>query len=89
MAQATLQTQLNNSSLPVSNVQSPLIKTNRKEKIPHKQIIRDLGLKVTEQRVLILDIIRNGSNHFTAQEVFERVNARNPDVGFATATFAI
>lgn len=84
MAQATIQTSISTSALPISNIQPPLIKTSRKEKIPHKQIIRDLGLKVTEQRVLILEIIRHGSNHFTAQEVFERVSARNPDVGFAT-----
>ena len=78
------QSSLNSSALPVSNTQTTLMKTNRKEKIPHKQIIRDLGLKVTEQRLVILEIIRHGSNHFTAQEVFERVNVRNPDVGFAT-----
>lgn len=57
---------------------------NRGEKVSNKKIIRDLGLKVTEQRVLILDVIRAGPNHFTAQDIFEAVNVRNPSIGFAT-----
>jgi len=56
----------------------------RGDKIPHKKVIRDLGLKVTSQRLLILEIVRNGASHFTAQDVFEKVAARNPDIGFAT-----
>ncbi len=52
--------------------------------MPSKKIIRDLGLKVTSQRLLILDVVRNGPSHFTAQEIFEAVAAENPAVGFAT-----
>lgn len=71
-------------ALPVSSNQTPLVRNRRSEKIPSKKIIRELGLKVTNQRLLILDIVRNGPNHFTAQDVFESVSAQNPDIGFAT-----
>jgi Fur family transcriptional regulator, ferric uptake regulator len=71
--------------LPVSSHQEPLARSqSRGEKVPNKKIIRDLGLKVTTQRLLILDVVRNGPSHFTAQDVFENVSARNPAVGFAT-----
>jgi Fur family ferric uptake transcriptional regulator len=72
------------SPLPVSNEQPPLARASRGEKIPNKKIIRDLGLKVTEQRLLILEMVRRGASHFTAQDVFEGVAAQNPGVGFAT-----
>lgn len=54
------------------------------EKIPNKKIIRDLGLKVTGQRLVILEAVRHGQSHFTAQEIFENVVDRNPSIGFAT-----
>ena len=49
-----------------------------------KQVIRDLGLKVTQQRLVILDQILNGRDHVTAQEVYEKVNRIYPEIGFAT-----
>lgn len=52
--------------------------------MPNKKIIRDLNLKVTTQRLLILDVVRNGPSHFTAQDVFESVTVRSPEIGFAT-----
>jgi Fur family transcriptional regulator, ferric uptake regulator len=71
--------------LPVSSHQEPLARSQaRGEKVPNKKIIRDLRLKVTTQRLLILDVVRNGPSHFTAQDVFETVSTRNPAVGFAT-----
>ena len=71
--------------LPMSNSQEPLGRTRPKaEKIPSKKIIRELGLKVTSQRLLILDVVRGGPSHFTAQDIFENVAAKNPAVGFAT-----
>lgn len=75
------------SPLPVSSLQEPLVtglRPPRAEKVPNKKIIRDLGLKVTSQRLLILDAVRGGPSHFTAQEIFEAVSAKNPDIGFAT-----
>ena len=49
-----------------------------------KAIIRQLGLKVTDQRIQILEIVRNGPAHFTAQDIFERVTDKAPGIGFAT-----
>jgi Fur family ferric uptake transcriptional regulator len=76
---------LTGQALPVSGSQPPLqTKSRHGVKVPAKKIIRDLGLKVTTQRLLILDIVRNGPNHFTAQDIFESVGAQNPAIGFAT-----
>ena len=72
------------SILPVSSQQPKLPREDLFKDIPNKKIIRDLGLKVTQQRVAILEVIRNGPTHFTAQEVFEEVNVKNPEIGFAT-----
>lgn len=58
------------------------------EKVSSKRIIRDLGLKVTNQRVLILDIVRKGGAHFTAQEIYERVADQTEQLGEANVGFA-
>lgn len=50
----------------------------------YKQIIRDLGLKVTHQRLVILEKILQGRDHITAQEVYESVSVIAPEIGFAT-----
>lgn len=57
---------------------------SRRQAPTAKEVIRDLGLKVTEQRVDILEVVRSGPSHFTAQAVFETVSKRNPEIGFAT-----
>lgn len=49
-----------------------------------KEIIRQLGLKVTKQRLVILQGLRQGHNHVTAQQLFETVSRENPEIGFAT-----
>lgn len=49
-----------------------------------KRMIRQMGLKVTQQRIAILEALSLGRAHVTAQEVFETVNAKHPDIGFAT-----
>ena len=49
-----------------------------------KRMIRQMGLKVTQQRVAILETLSLGRAHVTAQEVFEVVNSKYPDIGFAT-----
>ncbi len=74
----------NHSFLPVSESQPQLPKNDKYKGVPHKKIIRELGLKVTQQRVQILEVVRSGPSHFTAQEVFEIVSEKNPDIGFAT-----
>ncbi len=49
-----------------------------------KQIIRSMNLKVTHQRIAILEVLHHGRRHTTAQEVFEVINGRFPEIGFAT-----
>lgn len=49
-----------------------------------KQIIRSLNLKVTEQRMTILQCLYQGLNHVTAQEVHEASVDKDPSIGFAT-----
>src|SRR4051812_11106751 len=49
-----------------------------------KRLIRQMGLKVTQQRIAILETLSHGRAHVTAQEVFEIVNAKHPEIGFAT-----
>lgn len=49
-----------------------------------KKIIREMHLKVTYQRQAILEVLSVGRQHFTAQEVFEQINSRFPEIGFAT-----
>jgi Fur family transcriptional regulator, ferric uptake regulator len=49
-----------------------------------KRIIREMGLKVTQQRLAILESLNAGRAHVTAQEVFELVNVQHPEIGFAT-----
>ncbi len=49
-----------------------------------KKIIRELGLKVTQQRMDILRIVKAGDRHFTAQDIFEAVSETNTSIGFAT-----
>lgn len=54
------------------------------EDVTNKKIIREIGLKVTKQRLVILESVRTGPTHFTAQEVFERVSQKQDEIGFAT-----
>lgn len=49
-----------------------------------RRMIREMGLKVTQQRVAILEALSGGRAHVTAQEVFEVVNSKHPEIGFAT-----
>ncbi len=49
-----------------------------------KRMIRQMGLKVTLQRMAILECLSAGRAHVTAQEVFETVNSLHPEIGFAT-----
>jgi Fur family ferric uptake transcriptional regulator len=49
-----------------------------------KQIIRRMNLKVTNQRIAILQSLHAGRAHVSAQEVFENVHREFPEIGFAT-----
>lgn len=49
-----------------------------------KKIIRALNLKVTTQRMAILKTLHEGRRHVTAQELYEKLSANHPEIGFAT-----
>ncbi len=50
-----------------------------------KSMLRSMNLKVTNQRLSILKALNKGpKTHVTAKDVFERVSAEYPNIGFAT-----
>ena len=55
------------------------------EKECFKQILRERGLKVTNQRLLVLETIaeRKGE-HLTAEEIYELSKEKYPEIGLAT-----
>ncbi len=61
-----------------------LIKREPWDPSTFKRLIRDMGMKVTHQRLAILGALSLGRAHVTAQEVFEIVHQKHPEVGFAT-----
>src|SRR6185437_11722995 len=61
-----------------------LVRRDRFDGPALKRIIRDMGLKVTEQRVAILESLARGRVHVTAQEVYEKIRKSHPEIGFAT-----
>jgi Fur family ferric uptake transcriptional regulator len=66
------------------NPKEELIKRERLDTKNYKRIIRDMNLKVTKQRMAILEGLNSGQAHVTAQEVYEAVNEKHPEIGFAT-----
>jgi Fur family ferric uptake transcriptional regulator len=64
--------------------QEKLIRREPIDPSTFKRMIRQMGLKVTQQRMVILESLSGGRAHVTAQEVFEIVNAKYPEIGFAT-----
>lgn len=50
-----------------------------------KTLLRENGLKVTSQRIAILEALeKRPDNHLTAEEIYECVKTDNPDIGLAT-----
>jgi Fe2+/Zn2+ uptake regulation proteins len=50
-----------------------------------KKALKEKGLKVTKQRVLILQVLANGfDKHLTAEEIYQLVKVGYPDIGLAT-----
>lgn len=50
-----------------------------------KMLLKQKGLKVTTQRILILETLKNRPDkHLTAEEIYECVKQENPDIGLAT-----
>ncbi len=74
-------------------VKNTVKKQERYKEEDFKRIIRSMGLKITDQRLLIIGCLhdpdsklsdRFSDKHVTAQELFERVSKKNTKVGFAT-----
>lgn len=50
-----------------------------------KTLLKEKGLKVTMQRIEILEALEDRPDeHLTAEEIYELVKERNPDIGLAT-----
>jgi Fur family ferric uptake transcriptional regulator len=50
-----------------------------------KSILKEKGLKVTRQRVLILEVLSKCEDkHLTAEEIYELVRKELPEIGLAT-----
>lgn len=75
--------------LPVHQTTETKHKGERFQLDDFKKMIRSMNLKITDQRILILQSLydsdkKSGERHVTAQELFEKVSARDSSVGFAT-----
>ncbi|MBC7465293.1 MAG: transcriptional repressor [Bdellovibrio sp.] len=75
--------------LPRQNENQIITKNERFQNDDFKKMIRSMGLKITDQRMLILRCmhdadVMSGERHVTAQELFEKVAAVDSGVGFAT-----
>lgn len=50
-----------------------------------RERLREQGLKVTHQRLLILSVLeQNNGSHMTAEDIYDLVSADHPEIGLAT-----
>ncbi|MFW5669999.1 MAG: Fur family transcriptional regulator [Acetivibrio ethanolgignens] len=50
-----------------------------------KELLKKNGLKVTTQRIAILEVLQDRpGNHLTAEEIYDCVKEEHPDIGLAT-----
>lgn len=50
-----------------------------------KKLLRENKLKVTSQRIMILEVLeKRPDKHLTVEEIYELVKKENPDIGLAT-----
>lgn len=50
-----------------------------------RQLLKDKGLKITNQRLLVLEALAScPDRHLTAEEIYEMVKAGYPEIGLAT-----
>ena len=62
------------------------MKKNRTEELL-KEKLREKGLKVTNQRILILSVLeQNKGRHLTAEDIYELVTQEHPEIGLATVS---
>ena len=58
------------------------LKVNKED---FKRLLKEKGLKMTRQRLVVLEVLaENPEQHMTAEEIYERIKAANPDIGLAT-----
>ncbi len=51
-----------------------------------KKIVKQRGLKYTEQREIVLEVLLNAKGHLTAEEIYNEVKNANPDSNIGIAT---
>ncbi|MGB5919705.1 Fur family transcriptional regulator [Arcobacter sp.] len=51
-----------------------------------KKIVKQKGLKYTEQREIVLEVLLNAKGHLTAEEIYNEVKNANPDSNIGIAT---
>ena len=69
-----------------------LIEHNNEEIIDElKKIVKQKGLKYTEQREIVLNILLRATNHLTAEEVYNEIKKEYPtsNIGIATVYRAL
>ena len=50
-----------------------------------KDLLREKGLKVTSQRLMVLNILSaHGDEHLTAEEIYDLAKVNSPEIGLAT-----
>jgi Fur family ferric uptake transcriptional regulator len=50
-----------------------------------KRILKEKGFKLTTQRRMVLDVLQNNEgDHLTAEEIYEIVREKCPEIGLAT-----
>ena len=50
-----------------------------------KKLLKEKGLKVTGQRLLVLEIMAaHPGEHLTAEEIFDLAREKSPEIGLAT-----
>ena len=64
------------------NTQTKLLKTNRRA-------LNATGMRVTSQRALILEIIRQGGGHLDADELYRRARKKQPRLSLSTVYRAL
>ena len=50
-----------------------------------KDLLREKGLKVTSQRLMVLNILSaHGDEHLTVEEIYDLAKEESPEIGLAT-----
>lgn len=51
-----------------------------------KKIVKQKGLKYTEQREVVLNVLLHADEHLTAEEIYNLIKTKNPDSNIGIAT---